>query len=268
MATRFCFKAGAICVVMLLSCSRSDGKRNQKGEDHDTSNVTREQGAITRGDSTVNALSLVFTGDQFAEGGWHILDVLERNGVKGSFFFTGNFYRNPAFGEMIRALKSRGHYLGPHSDRHLLYCDWNNRDSLLVSREEFVKDIEDNLSEMTRFDIDRQSAQIFLPPFEWYNDSISEWSSGIGLQLVNYTPGTLSHADYTIPGMSGYRGSNDIIESIKSYPDNFNGFILLSHIGAGPDRDDKFYIYLEELIRWIKSEGYTICRIDSLPGIR
>jgi peptidoglycan/xylan/chitin deacetylase (PgdA/CDA1 family) len=37
----------------------------------------------------------------------------------------------------------------------------------------------------------------FLPPYEWYNDSIAAWTKQLGLQLINYTPGTLSHADYT-----------------------------------------------------------------------
>ena len=46
--------------------------------------------------------------------------------VKASFFFTGRFYRNPAFKKIVRQLKQGGHYLGPHSNEHLLYCDWNN----------------------------------------------------------------------------------------------------------------------------------------------
>jgi len=37
--------------------------------------------------------------------------------------------------------------LGPHSDQHLLYCDWDKRDSLLVTREDFRIDLQLNMAE-------------------------------------------------------------------------------------------------------------------------
>ena len=43
-----------------------------------------------------------------------------------------------------------------------------------------------------------------------------------------------------------------------------NGFILLSHIGTVPERSDKFYLYLEDLITELKSSGYRFQRIDEL----
>ena len=52
-----------------------------------------ESGALIRGDTSVQQLTLVFTGDEFADGGSHILSVLKRQEVPGSFFslviFTG-----------------------------------------------------------------------------------------------------------------------------------------------------------------------------------
>jgi peptidoglycan/xylan/chitin deacetylase (PgdA/CDA1 family) len=43
-----------------------------------------------------------------------------------------------------------------------------------------------------------------------------------------------------------------------------NGFILLVHIGTDPRRKDKFYKYLPDLIKEIKSQGYRWVRIDEL----
>ena len=111
-------------------------------------------GAIVRGDSSVKELALVFTGDEFADGGSYIAKLLERQGVKGSFFLTGKFYRNPEFASIVDALAADGHYLGAHSDQHLLYCDWVNRDSLLVTREEFLVDLENNYKAMEAFGIE------------------------------------------------------------------------------------------------------------------
>lgn len=169
---------------------------------------------------------------------------------------------------MITQLRSAGHYLGPHSDKHLLYCDWTKRDSLLVTKDSFVRDLKGNYSKLKKFGIAPGNAKYFLPPYEWYNDSIATWTKSLGLRLVNYTPGTLSHADYTTPDLSNYRASNEIMQSIvnyeKTHPNGLNGFILLMHIGAGEKRTDKFYLKLPELIMWLKEKKYTLVRIDQL----
>lgn len=165
---------------------------------------------------------------------------------------------------MIRRLKSEGHYLGPHSDRHLLYCSWNNRDSLLVSREEFSKDLLANYSAMKKFGIAKKDAPYFIPPYEWYNDSIAQWTKELGIQLINFSPGTRSTADYTTPDLKNYRSSEEIMQSIKAKGDDLNGFILLLHIGTDPARTDKFYKRLDELIEFLRSGKYEMVRIDEL----
>jgi Predicted xylanase/chitin deacetylase len=160
------------------------------------------------------------------------------------------------------------HYLGAHSDQHLLYCDWNNRDSLLVIKEEFILDLENNYKIMEQFGISKKNALYFLPPYEWYNDTISIWTKLLGLQLINYTRGTLSHADYTTPDMPNYRSSEVIYQNIMDFEreskEGLNGFILLSHIGVAPERKDKFYYYLDALITELKIRGYQFKRIDEL----
>src|SRR5262249_28821246 len=149
--------------------------------------------------STKKKIALVFTGDEFADGANNIIQTLHQQNVKASFFLTGKFYGNAAFKNIILRLKNDRHYLGPHSDQHLLYCDWNKRDSLLVTADRFKTDLLNNYHAMASFGIRQADAGYFLPPYEWYNDSISAWTRQLGLQLINYTPGTLSHTDYTVP---------------------------------------------------------------------
>jgi len=226
------------------------------------------EGAIIRGDTVRKNIALVFTGDEYADGGEFIKGILEEDSIKASFFLTGNFYRDPGNASLIRTLKADGHYLGAHSDRHLLYCDWNNRDSLLVDYDEFSIDIDNNYRAMQHFGIEKEDAGYFLPPYEWYNKRISLWCSKKGLLLVNYTPGTMSHTDYTTPDMSNYRSSEDIYDSIIKYEmdseHRLNGFILLIHIGSSPLRTDKFYYLLDDLIIELVKKGYNFCRIDNL----
>ena len=230
-----------------------------------------DHGGIVRGDISVRRMSLVFTGGSFGDGGDHIRRVLRDEGVKAGFFFTGDFYRTPEFAATIRGLVEDGHYLGPHSDRHLLYCPWDDREKTLVSREEFRADIEANFREMARFGIARRNGHLFIPPYEWYNRDIAAWSREAGLRLFNFTPGTSSNADYTTPAMPAYLSSQAIYDRILAYekkdPAGLNGFILLVHIGTDPERTDKFYLRLGDLIRELISRGYDLVRIDELLHI-
>jgi len=227
---------------------------------------TYVEGGIIRGDKSSKRMALVFTGDEFAEGGTVIADALKKHNVKASFFLTGRFYRTRANRQIIERLKKDGHYLGPHSDAHLLYADWTDRNETLVTREQFERDLNDNFAAMRPFGTDRKQVPFFLPPYEWYNREIADWSSALGYQIINFTPGTRSNADYTTEDDKNYISSDDILQRIKDYeakdPKGLNGFILLTHIGAGPKRTDKFHDRVDELIEWLKEKDYLLVRID------
>lgn len=221
-------------------------------------------GGIIRMDTSQKVLYLVFTGHEFADGADTIRSVLKRHNVKGSFFFTGDFYRNQRFTAIINRLHNEGHYLGAHSDKHLLYCSWEQRDSLLVTRDSFIVDLKNNYAEMAKFGILAADAPYFLPPYEWYNQQISDWAREWGLQLVNFTPGTSSNGDYTTPDMLNYIPSDTIVSRILTYETTqrhgLNGFLLLSHIGTDGKRRDKFYHKLDGLITELKRRGYSFRR--------
>jgi peptidoglycan/xylan/chitin deacetylase (PgdA/CDA1 family) len=122
--------------------------------------------------------------------------------------------------------------------------------------------------EMEQFGISKAQAPYYLPPYEWYNNRIAEWTVDYGLQLINMTHGTLSHADYTIPEMSNYRSSEKIYRSIFSYESKnttgLNGFLLLMHIGTDAKRQDKFYNHLEKLLLELKSRKYDIIGLEKM----
>ena len=198
-----------------------------------------------------------------------ISQTLKKHQAKASFFLTGNFYKNPVFKALIQDLKKDGHYLGAHSDEHLLYCDWTKRDSLLVTQEQFSQDLRKNYQRMEAFGVRKSDAPYYLPPYEWYNRSIANWTEVEGLQLVNFTPGTRSAADYTYPEMgSRYVDSETVLQSILAYEakdrNGLNGFMLLLHIGTDPWREDKFYHRLDEMMTKLKQKGYQFVRLDEL----
>ena len=256
---------GTASLIYLLATKEAQSRSQSPSTG---ANFSWNKGAIVRGDSTKKQIGLVFTGDEFGDGGYFIAKTLAQQNAKASFFLTGRFYQNAAFKKIIQQLKQKGNYLGPHSNQHLLYCDWNNRDSLLVARQDFSNDLLANLDIMHSQGINTFKTKYFLPPYEWYNDSIAAWTDDLGLQLVNYTPGTLSHADYTIPADKNYRPSKAIFNSIvdydRSHLTGLNGFILLMHIGTDPKRTDKFYKQLPQLLEYLRQRGYAFKTIDQL----
>ncbi len=255
---------GTASLIYLLAAKQHESKSG-----HSLKLPEKSHGAIIRGDQTTKKIALVFTGDEYGDGGEFISENLKKQNIKGSFFLTGNFYRNKEFQPIIAKLQKNGNYLGSHSDKHLLYCDWQKRDSLLVTKKEFQTDLANSFKELKKLNINKSQAGYFLPPYEWYNDSIAKWSREFGLKLVNYSSGTRSTADYTFPEMGErYMDSEAIYKSIfdfeKQSQTGLNGFTLLIHIGTDPRRKDKFYNYLPKLIADLKKKGYQFVRIDEM----
>lgn len=242
---------GTASLVYLMAAKAQEGA-GKRQYDH---------GGLIRGDSSKKQLVLVFTGDEYTDGAQVIRHTLQQQHIKAAFFFTGKFYQQPANQALIRQLKADGHYLGAHGDQHLLYCDWQRRDSLLVTEKQFTDDLQANYAKMAAAGISKEEAPWFLPAYEWYNDSIAAWTANAGLRLINFTPGTRSNADYTYPELGKqYRTSTEIYQSVlqfeASHPAGLNGFLLLMHIGTDPRRKDKFYKRLDALITVLKQRGY------------
>ncbi|MDF7819649.1 glycoside hydrolase family 9 protein [Runella sp. MFBS21] len=249
---------GTASLSYILSAYQKEGKSLQ------AKHKKEQTGAIIQMDTTQKRVFLTFTGHEFAEGTTTILKTLKEQNIKASFFLTGDFLRNPAYQSYVEQMHREGHYVGMHSDKHLLYCDWNKRDSLLISQEQFEKDIQANAAELSRVGIEPAKASIFMPPYEWYNASINDWARNMGLTLVNFTPKIGTNADYTWPELPNYRSSEQLLKRFWEYepssPNHLNGAIVLIHLGTDPRRKDKFYDKLPQILQQLKAKGYQFGR--------
>jgi peptidoglycan/xylan/chitin deacetylase (PgdA/CDA1 family)/HEAT repeat protein len=226
-------------------------------------------GGVIRGPKSEKKIALVFTGHEFGEGGETILNELTNHNGKGSFFVTGVFMSNPKFAPLLDRIVAEGHYLGPHSDQHLLYCAWEKSKPTLVSEDEFTQDLLANIARISTLGYEeRRFSRYFLPPYEHYNREIYDWTRKLRRNLVNYTPGTRSNADYTGEVDKNFVSSQAIFDSIVKKdaedPHGLNGFILLLHLGSGPGRADKFHTRFGELLDYLAGKGYQFVRVDDL----
>lgn len=230
--------------------------------------VTWSYGGVVRGRRDRRELALIFTGGDFGEGSGFILDTLRSAEVSGSFFFTGGYLQEPGHHEIVRRAVTEKHYVGPHSHRHLLYCPWEDRQKTVVTQEQFAADLHHNIGQLVALGVSRGEINWWIPPFEWFNEDIARWSREEGYPVFSFTPGTLSHADYTEERAANYRSSQSIFDSIftleKNAPDGLNGFLLLFHLGAGEGRADKFFLRLPSVISRLLRRGYRFRRVDEL----
>ncbi|MCB9080567.1 MAG: glycoside hydrolase family 9 protein [Lewinellaceae bacterium] len=223
-------------------------------------------GARVRGDVERQEVHLLFTGHEYAEGIPLIRKALRRAGAKATFFFTGDFMRS--YPQDVRGLLADGHYVGPHSDKHLLYCDWNRRDSTLVTRDSFWQDLRANYAELQRLGGELANPQTLVAPYEWYNQEVISWCNLAGWEVLNFTPGIGLNADYTYPGLDNYRTSEELWERLWRWeandPHGLNGVLPLLHVGVDPRRPDPFYRRLPQLLRALKKKGYAVTLPEGL----
>ena len=83
---------GTASLIYLLAAKESDRPLQppQKGEAFRESSQNKfsyDHGAVIRGDSSTKNIALVFTGDEFADGGDFIASTLRQQNIKGFFLF-------------------------------------------------------------------------------------------------------------------------------------------------------------------------------------
>lgn len=256
---------GTACLTYYLSALQKDGMKAANATPD--KNIYRD-GGIVRTDPSKKQITLIFTAADKADGENAIINTLKKHGIEGGFFFTGDFFN--LYPETIQRLKVEGHYVGAHSYGHPLYCSWEDRNHTLITREEFTKDLMKNYAQLQEAGIAYTDATLYVPPYEHYNAEISAWTKALGLQLMNFTTGTLTNADYTTPDMKNYRSSKVIYDKVMEVEakEGLNGHLMLIHFGTDDKRTDKFYNgYLDKMIKTLKKKGYSFVPLRESVGI-
>ena len=240
--------------IILLSCLLIHSTPLYERDSH---------GAVVRINSDRKVIHLIFSADDTFEGAQPILRTLNRHRVKASFFLTGNCLRDERFKPVIREIIRNGHYTGAHSDKHLLYAPWDNRQQSLVTPDSLIADLRQNMIELEKYGIDISQIRYYLPPYEYYNREHVRLIESLGQTVVNFTSGLQTAADYTTPDMPNYRSSQELIDQLFTFEteNGLNGSIILIHPGTQDSRTDKLYLRLDEIIRRLKEKGYTFERL-------
>lgn len=226
--------------------------------------ILDSHGCAVRIDECSKTIWPVFSADSTFEGGPGALDALAARGLKGSFFFTGKFLRDSVNMPIVHRIIKEGHYVGPHSDGHILYADWDGKRTVLVTPDSLLADMRRNYAELARVGVDTSKVRVIMPPFEWIERTqVKLLHDSLDMKVINPTPNLQLYCDYTTPDMPYYWSSDSILNQMYAFEreHGLNGAVFIVHLGTDSSRTDKFYRYLPEILDSLTAMGYQFKRL-------
>ena len=186
-----------------------------------------------------NSKNIYITFDLGYEAGYteNILDTLKSNGVKATFFITAHYLNTNT--DLVKRMIEEGHIVGNHTVNHKVLPD--------ISEAEIEKEIMDLhtiLYEKTGYEM-----KYVRPPKGEYSEYVLKKCNELGYKTVMWSF-AYDDWDENKQGRTEY-GKEKILSNLH------NGEIMLLH-GTSKDNME----ILDECIKEIKKEGYTIKSLD------
>lgn len=162
-----------------------------------------------------------------------ILATLKQENVKALFFITGYGAKNM---EVLERIHKDGHTIGVHTMTH------PNMAKLSVAEQR--QEIEPLIALIEK--VTGQKPKYFRPPFGAYNDDLRGLMKEYGMELINWTNGSLDWAD---TDANGHKDPNKVVADVikQLHP----GANILMH-----DIHKHTAEALPELIKQIRAKGY------------
>ena len=165
-----------------------------------------------------------------------ILDILEKNDVKVTFFVVGDWVQK--YPEAVKKINDSGHEIGNHSNTHphVNNLDYNQN----------IKEIEECNQKIEH--ITGKRSTLYRGPYGEYNDTVYRAADSLNYTMIQWSIDTL---DYNNPSQDEMW--DRINKNIK------NGSIVLMHNGTKNTADS-----LDFIIKGIKSKGYQVVPVSDL----
>ena len=170
-----------------------------------------------------------------------ILDVLERNSVKGAFFILNNLIKSSP--DLVKRMGNDGHLVCNHTANH--------KDmSVVANYNAFAKEIL-SLETLYESTTERKISKFFRPPEGKFSTKTLEYARAMGYKTIFWS---FAYADWD----NNNQASEEF--AIKKIMDNIhNGAVLLLH----PTSETNAKI-LDKVIKEIKARGYRFGTLDEL----
>ncbi len=226
----------SIFTVLILFGVATVLNQNQSGSEVPTSSTNSKLLPIYNVQTTENEVAFTMNCAWNADDIDLILETLEKNKVKITFFVVGDWLDK--FPEAAKKIYDAGHEIASHSNTH---PHVNN-----LSYEENIKQIEESNNKIEKITGNRTN--LYRAPYGEYNDTVIKSATDKGYYCIQWSLDTL---DYT--GITGNQMWDRLKDKIKA------GDIILSHNGTKHTADS-----LDLLIKKIKTKGLEIVKVSDL----
>ena len=175
---------------------------------------------------------------------WRVMEVLERHGVKATFFLVGQFVRQKP--EIARALVAAGHVIGSHT--------WDHPNLIFCSTSEVRRQLEQ--AQKAIFDATGVEPRLFRPPFGGRRPASLRTVRAFGLTSIMWN-------------VTCYDWKAEAAEEIVAHAERQirGGDVILLHDGGyrrmGADRS-RSVAASEQILTRYKSKGYKFVTIPQM----
>ena len=189
-------------------------------------------------DSEEKVVALSFDAAWGNEDTKQILEILEKNDVKVTFFMTGGWVEK--YPEDVKAISAAGHELGNHSENHKNM----SRLSVAECKEELML-VHNRVKELTGIEM-----RVFRPPYGDYDDEVIKTVYECGYYPIQWDVDSLDWKNY---------GVQKIVDTVVKHKALQNGSIILMHNGAKYTASA-----LQSVIDGLKEKGYKFVTMSEL----
>lgn len=165
-----------------------------------------------------------------------LLNILEQNNVKTTFFLVGDWVKK--YPESVKKIAEKGHDIGNHSSTH--------EHMTQMSTADMTKDLTNCNNEIKK--LTGKNPVLFRPPYGDYNNDVVETVNSLSMYCVQWNIDSL---DWKDPGV------DRIVQNCVSKLEP--GSIILLHNGAANTPEA-----LPKIIEAIKIKGYKIVPVSQL----
>lgn len=200
---------------------------------------------ISKINTEAKVISFTFDGGGNADGAEKILETLEENNIKATFFLTGKFIEK--YPEVAKKISSGGHEVGNHSYSHPYFTK--------LSEEEMEKEISRN-QELLR-DLDIEQKPLLRLPYGDRNSSVLNFVSQSGYINIRWTIDSL--------GWQGAEGGMEVQKVQQRVVSKTTpGSIIMMHLGSDSNKINLDSEVLSQIIEELKNNGYNFLRLSEL----
>lgn len=169
-----------------------------------------------------------------------LLDVLKKHDVKAVFFVTKHFVKSQP--KLCKRMKEEGHLVGNHTMNH---PSLPTKSVSQIKNE--IKGLEQIFQEETGYPLDKY----FRPPMGEFSDRVLKTAQDMGYTTVFWS---MAYYDYD---PAKQPGKQYVIDHFKKY--YHKGAIALMHNISKSNA-----AALDEVLKYLKKQGYRCMRIDAL----